>query len=118
MDYGRKFAKEERPDRAMHLLELVGMADEAHQLPPLLSGGQQQRIAIARALANDPPMLTADEPTGNLDTKTADAIFDLFAGLIDSGKTILMVTHDNDLARRAQETVELADGEVVDRRIN
>ena len=118
MDYGSKFARDERPDRAMHLLELVGMVDEAHQLPPLLSGGQQQRIAIARALANDPSMLAADEPTGNLDTKTADTIFELFANLVDSGKTILMVTHDNDLARRAQETIELADGEVVDRRIN
>jgi len=118
MDYGNKFPKNERPDRAMHLLTQVGMADEAHQLPPLLSGGQQQRIAIARALANDPPILTADEPTGNLDTKTADDIFDLFADLVDSGKTILMVTHDTDLARRAQETVELADGEVVDRRVN
>ncbi len=118
MDYGHKFPKDERPDRAMHLLERVGMADEAHQLPPLLSGGQQQRIAIARALANDPPMLTADEPTGNLDTKTADAIFELFADLAAAGKTILMVTHDTDLARRAQETVELADGEVVDRRVN
>ncbi|KAA3657742.1 MAG: ABC transporter ATP-binding protein [Chloroflexi bacterium] len=118
MDYGNRFAKDERADRAMYLLERVGMADEAHQLPPLLSGGQQQRIAIARALANDPPLLTADEPTGNLDTKTADDILALFASLVDSGKTILMVTHDTDLARRAQETVELADGEVVDRRMN
>ena len=115
MDYGQKFPRDERPDRAMHLLELVGMAAQAHQLPPLLSGGQQQSVAIARALANDPPLLTADEPTGNLDSKTADHIFNLFESLVDEGKTILMVTHDNDLARRAQETVELADGEIVDR---
>lgn len=114
MDYAQKFPSDERPDRAMHLLELVGMVEQAHQLPPLLSGGQQQSVAIARALANDPPLLTADEPTGNLDTKTADHIFRLFESLVEGGKTILMVTHDNDLARRAQETVELADGEIVD----
>lgn len=114
MDYAQKFPRDERPDRAMHLLELVGMAAQAHQLPPLLSGGQQQSVAIARALANDPPLLTADEPTGNLDSKTADHIFNLFESLVDGGKTILMVTHDNDLARRAQETVELADGKIVD----
>ena len=115
MDYGRKFLSDVRADRAMYLLELVGMADHAHQLPSLLSGGQQQSVAIARALANDPPLLTADEPTGNLDTKTADHIFHLFASLVADGKTILMVTHDVDLARRAQETVELADGKVIDR---
>lgn len=115
MDYNGRFPPAERPDRAMHLLELVGMADAAHQLPPLLSGGQQQSIAIARALANDPPLVAADEPTGNLDSKTADHVFHLFETLVDEGKTILMVTHDNDLARRAQETVELADGRIVGR---
>ncbi len=118
MDYARKIPADERADRAMHLLELVSMADQAHQLPPLLSGGQQQSIAIARALANDPPLLTADEPTGNLDSKTADHIFHLFENLAADGKTILMVTHDTDLARRAPETVELADGEIVDRWTN
>lgn len=118
MDYGKKIPREERPERAMHLLSLVGMTEQAHQLPPLLSGGQQQSIAIARALANDPPLLTADEPTGNLDSKTADHILYLFESLVDDGKTILMVTHDTDLARRAQETVELADGEIVDRWTN
>lgn len=115
MDYAQKIPSDERPDRAMHLLELVGMVEQAHQLPPLLSGGQQQSIAIARALANDPPLLTADEPTGNLDTKTADHILRLFESLVDDDKTILMVTHDNDLARRAQETVQLADGQIIDR---
>jgi len=113
MDYDGRYPRAERPDRAMHLLDLVGMADAAHQLPPLLSGGQQQSIAIARALANDPPLLAADEPTGNLDAKTAVRVFHLFETLADQGKTILMVTHDNDLARRAQETVELADGQIV-----
>ena len=118
MDYGGKIPADERPDRAMFLLECVGMAERAHQLPPLLSGGQQQSIAIARAMANDPPLLTADEPTGNLDIKTANHIFSLFQTLVDGGKTILMVTHDPDLAQRAQETVELADGVIVDRRMN
>lgn len=118
MDYAGKIPASERPDRAIYLLELVGLADQAHQLPPLLSGGQQQSVAIARALANDPPLLTADEPTGNLDSKTADHIFRLFQSLVERGKTILMVTHDEDLARRAEETVVLADGEVIDRRVN
>ncbi|PID85011.1 MAG: ABC transporter ATP-binding protein [Chloroflexi bacterium] len=118
MDYGNKFPVGERPHRAMHLLELVGMAEQAHQLPPLLSGGQQQSVAIARALANDPPLLTADEPTGNLDSKTANHILRLFENLVDNGKTILMVTHDQDLARRAQETVELADGKIVEQWCN
>jgi putative ABC transport system ATP-binding protein len=118
MDYSGKIPPVERPERAMFLLECVGMAEQAHQLPPRLSGGQQQSIAIARALANDPPLLAADEPTGNLDSKTADHIFGLFQTLVAEGKTILMVTHDPDLARRAQETVELADGVIVDRRTN
>jgi putative ABC transport system ATP-binding protein len=98
----------------MHLLELVGMADGAHQLPNALSGGQQQCVAIARALANDPVLLTADEPTGNLDTKSAEMVFQLFQNLADAGKTILMVTHDNDLAGRAQRTIRLSDGRIVD----
>jgi putative ABC transport system ATP-binding protein len=75
-------------------------------------------VAIARALANDPPLLAADEPTGNLDSKTADAVFRLFESLVDNGKTILMVTHDNDLAQRAKRTIVLADGEIVDERVN
>jgi putative ABC transport system ATP-binding protein len=98
----------------MHLLELVGMADYAHRLPNSLSGGQQQCIAIARALANDPVLLTADEPTGNLDSKSAEMVFHLFENLAHAGKTILMVTHDNDLATRAQRTIKLADGRIVD----
>ena len=97
----------------MRLLEQMGMADVAHKLPAALSGGQQQSVAIARALANDPPILAADEPTGNLDAKTAESVFQLFDDLAGSGKTILMVTHDGELARRTARTVVIADGEIV-----
>jgi putative ABC transport system ATP-binding protein len=102
----------------MYLLEQVGMVDYAHDLPAALSGGQQQSIAIARALATDPPILTADEPTGNLDSRTAEVVLQLFETLVDHGKTILMVTHDNDLAARAQSTLVIADGEIVTERVN
>ena len=118
MDYCGSYASSERPERAMHLLELVGMADHAHELPSALSGGQQQSVAIARALANDPPILAADEPTGNLDSRAAESISRLFEDLTGDGKTILMVTHDNELAARAQYTLVLADGEIVDERVN
>lgn len=114
MDYGGRYSRAERPERALYLLELVGMADYAHRLPNSLSGGQQQCVAIARALANDPVLLTADEPTGNLDSKSAEMVFHLFENLARAGKTILMVTHDNELAVRAQRTIRLADGLIVD----
>jgi len=114
MDYSQRYSPAERPERAMALLGRMDMADYAHSLPSTLSGGQQQSIAIARALANDPPILAADEPTGNLDSKTADSVFRLFEDLAGQGKTIVMVTHDNDLAARAQRTVVIADGEIVD----
>ncbi|HMB25768.1 MAG: ABC transporter ATP-binding protein [Chloroflexota bacterium] len=114
MDYGAQYPAAERPERAMYLLELVGLADKAHRIPNSLSGGQQQCVAIARALANDPVLLTADEPTGNLDSKSAEMVFRLFENLAGAGKTILMVTHDNDLATRAQRTIKLADGHIVD----
>jgi putative ABC transport system ATP-binding protein len=113
MDYGGCFSQSERPDRAMYLLDQMGMAACAHELPSSLSGGQQQSIAIARALANDPPILAADEPTGNLDSKTAESVFKLFDDLAGRGKTILMVTHDGELARRTGRTVLIADGEIV-----
>jgi putative ABC transport system ATP-binding protein len=113
MDYSHSYVPAERPERAMSLLEQVEMADYAHHLPATLSGGQLQSIAIARALANDPPILAADEPTGNLDSKTAEMVFRLFEKLAAGGKTILMVTHDNDLAARAQRTIVLADGQIV-----
>jgi putative ABC transport system ATP-binding protein len=118
MDYCQLYPRYERPERAMHLLEQVDMAEYAHHLPSALSGGQQQSIAIARALANDPPIVAADEPTGNLDSKTTEAVFRLFESLVDGGKTILMVTHDNDLAKRAQRTITLADGLIVNERTN
>jgi putative ABC transport system ATP-binding protein len=114
MDFCNMYAVNERQDRALHLLEQVDMADQAFKLPSELSGGQQQRIAIARALANDPPILAADEPTGNLDSKTADSIFALFHNLVENGKTILMVTHDNELASRVTRTIVIADGLIVD----
>src|SRR6185436_13219587 len=96
MELNNLYSKRERQERAMHLLQMVEMADQAHKLPSTISGGQQQRVAIARALANDPPQIVADEPTGNLDSKTAAKIFSLFEELVASGKTILMVTHDSD----------------------
>jgi putative ABC transport system ATP-binding protein len=114
MDFCNMYHPRERYERAMRLLAQVEMDGNAHKLPNAVSGGQQQRVAIARALANDPPILVADEPTGNLDSKTANAVFELFEGLVAQGKTILMVTHDSDLARRATRSVLVADGEIVD----
>lgn len=113
MDFCGIFPARERRDRALKLLDMVEMGDHALKMPSTLSGGQQQRVAIARALANDPPVIIADEPTGNLDSKTADAVFQLFERLTDEGKTIVMVTHDSGLARRVARTVIIADGEVV-----
>ena len=110
MDFCRTWKPRERPERAMALLEQVGLADQAHKLPNTLSGGQQQRAAIARAMANDPPLLMDDEPTGNLDSKTADLVFTLFEGLVAKGKTFIMVTHDRDLAKRIPRLVEVFDG--------
>jgi ABC-type lipoprotein export system ATPase subunit len=113
MDFSKTFPARERRDRALKLLEMVDMAEHAHKLPSALSGGQQQRVAIARSLANDPPLIIADEPTGNLDSKTADSVFQLFENLTAEGKTVVMVTHDVGLARRVARTVIIADGEVV-----
>ncbi len=113
MDFCNMYRPGERSDRAVALLEQVDMAAEKDKLPTAISGGQQQRVAIARALANDPPILVADEPTGNLDSRTADAVFTLFEGLVAEGKTILMVTHDDDLAQRVTRTVTIADGLIV-----
>ena len=113
MDFCHMFTPRERRDRAMALLDQVDMAENAHKLPSAVSGGQQQRVAIARALANDPPIVIADEPTGNLDSKTADSVFALFEKLVSQGKTIVMVTHDNALARRVNRAVIVVDGEIV-----
>jgi len=114
MDLARLYTPSERYDRACHLLEQVGLADDGHKFPAAVSGGQQQRAAIARALANDPAIVVADEPTGNLDSQAAEAIFTLFEASVAAGKTIVMVTHDDELAERAPRTVVLADGLIVD----
>lgn len=114
MDFaGLYTSPKERRERALYLLEQVEIAEQADKLPSAVSGGQRQRVAIARALANDPMFLAADEPTGNLDSKTSDAVFRVFEKLVGEGKTILMVTHDRDLASRVTRTVHLADGEIV-----
>jgi len=113
MSFCNMYARNERRQRALDLLARVEMADQADKLPTAISGGQQQRVAIARALANDPPIIVADEPTGNLDSKTADSVFHLFEELVGNGKTILMVTHDDDLAERAMRTVTIADGQIL-----
>ncbi len=113
MDFAGLGTPRERNERAMALLERVGLADQAAKLPLALSGGQQQRVAIARALANAPPLLVADEPTGNLDSQTAEDVFQLFVELAQQGTTIVMVTHDAELARRAGRMVLVADGRIV-----
>ncbi len=110
MDFCRVWKPRERPERAMALLEQMELADQAHKFPNTLSGGQQQRAAIARALANDPPLLVGDEPTGNLDPRTADHVFSLFEELIDQGMTFLMVTHSRELASRIPRVIEVVDG--------
>ena len=114
MDLCHMFEENQRPERAMYLLDQMGLADDATKFPASVSGGHQQRAAIARALANDPPILVADEPTGNLDSRTADDVFRLFESLVAGGKTILMVTHDGELAARVPRTLTLADGLFVD----
>jgi len=113
MDFCNTYPMRQREKRALELLELVELAEHAYKLPTALSGGQQQRVAIARALANDPPIIIADEPTGNLDSKTADSIFRLFNNLVAQGKTIIIVTHDSGLAKRAERTALIADGEII-----
>jgi putative ABC transport system ATP-binding protein len=113
LDFARRGSKRERFERARHNLELVGLGDKLDHLPAELSGGEQQRVAIARALAADPMLVVGDEPTGNLDTATAGEMFDLFARLNGEGKTVLYVTHDLELARRAHRVVTIRDGLVV-----
>ena len=113
MDFAKKIPTGERRDRAQKLLERVGVGDQADKLPATLSGGQQQRAAIARALANDPPLLLADEPTGNLDSVTAGAVLELFADLNAEGRTIVVVTHETDIRSIAGRQVTLQDGRVV-----
>jgi putative ABC transport system ATP-binding protein len=114
MDFAEVIPVGERRKRAEHLLERVGISEQADKLPATLSGGQQQRAAIARALANDPPLLLADEPTGNLDSVTAAAVFELFGELNNEGRTILVVTHEADIRSIARRQVMLQDGRVVE----
>jgi putative ABC transport system ATP-binding protein len=113
MDFCNTFPVNERRPRAISLLEKVGIAEQADKLPSDLSGGQQQRAAIARSLANDPPLIVADEPTGNLDSATSDAVMQLFANLAAEGKTVLMVTHERDLTQYFTRSIALADGMIV-----
>ncbi len=113
MDFCNTFPARERRERAISLLEKVGIPEQADKLPSDLSGGQQQRAAIARALANDPQILVADEPTGNLDSQTSDAVMQLFTGLAREGKTVVMVTHERDLSRYFARSITLSDGVVV-----
>ena len=113
MDLCGTYAPAAARARMTLLLERVGIADQAHKLPAALSGGQQQRAAIARALANDPPLLVADEPTGNLDSRTAESVLELLAELASAGKTVLVITHERDLAGKFDRTITLSDGHVV-----
>lgn len=110
VDLCGQFKPKESQERAMQLLEMVELEEHADKFPAQISGGQQQRAAIARALANDPPILIADEPTGSLDTLTAETIFKLFESLIQKGKTIVMVTHDNNLGPRFSRHISIVDG--------
>ena len=113
MDFTRRWPPKERLARALALMHRLGVADQADKLPSTLSGGQQQRVAVARALANEPAVLLADEPTGNLDSRTAEAMLDILAGLVRDGQTVVMVTHEQSARRYATQTIMLADGRVV-----
>ena len=113
MDLVRRGTLEERRRKAQESLELVGLGSKLESLPRALSGGEQQRVAIARALANDPEMIVGDEPTGNLDSATAEKMFQLLCGLNDAGKTVLFVTHDRELARKARRVITIRDGRIV-----
>ena len=112
MELAGKYGGKKRKERAEHLLEMVGLAEQMHKLPSKVSGGQQQRAAIARAIANDPPLLIADEPTGNLDPTSAQLVFDIFSKLVEEGKTIMMVTHDKELATRVSRQIEIVNGRI------
>jgi putative ABC transport system ATP-binding protein len=113
MDFCNTYPQTDREPRAHDLLGMVGLADFANKLPAAVSGGQQQTAAIARALANDPPILIADEPTGNLDSKTAEVVFELFSKLVVKGKTVVMVTHDPELAAKTDRVIHIHDGRLI-----
>ncbi|HEY6806176.1 MAG TPA: ABC transporter ATP-binding protein [Pyrinomonadaceae bacterium] len=112
MDFCKTFPVRERRERALTLLQRVGVGEQADKLPATLSGGEQQRVAIARALANEPSVVLADEPTGNLDSATAQSVFDLFREMTTSGTTVVVATHEVDLARVIDRTVEISDGAI------
>ncbi len=112
MDFCGSFNPRGSPVKAGELLRRVGLEEHIHKLPSAISGGQQQRVAIARALANDPQILVADEPTGRLDSATAESIFHIFSDLVKMGKTILMVTHDHSVAHRVSRVLTIADGQI------
>jgi ABC-type lipoprotein export system ATPase subunit len=118
MDYVDLYDFDERPQRALDLLKLVGLEKFANKLPVLVSTGQQQLAAIARAMACDPPLLVADEPTGNLDTRSADTIIQLFEQFVMQGKTIVMVTHDPSLTSRTHRNIIISDGELIDEAVS
>jgi ABC-type lipoprotein export system ATPase subunit len=118
MDICNTYPVREHKKRALELLDQVGIAEHAYKIPAKISGGQQQRVAIARALANNPPVLVADEPTGNLDERTAGEIFDLFESLVKQGRTLLVVTHDREIAARATRQVEMLDGMIVRQKLS
>ncbi len=113
MDFARRYSLREQRQRATQLLEQVDILEHAGKMPTALSGGQQQRLAIARAMANDPAILVADEPTGSLDSVTAAAVVELFVELVRQGRTVLLVTHDKDVAKRGSRIITLSDGEVI-----
>jgi putative ABC transport system ATP-binding protein len=117
MDFCNTYPPSDRRKRALGLLEKLGILEQADKLPSDLSGGQQQRAAIARALANDPPLLVADEPTGNLDSKTSEDVMQLFAALVEEGKTVVMVTHERDFGQYFTRTINLADGVILPKRL-
>lgn len=118
MDFCNSYPRKERKERALALLEQVHIREQADKFPAALSGGQQQRAAIARALANDPPVIIADEPTGNLDSHTAASIFELFTALARAGKTVIIVTHEKDFASSFADSISISDGMIVHEPVN
>ena len=112
MDFCKVFPVKDRLQRAHDLLESVGLSDKAQMFPAILSGGEMQRVAIARSMANDPPIIMGDEPTGNLDSASAEIVFELFESLHKKGKTVIIVSHDVTLERYSYRTIYLADGQI------